>query len=246
MPTVDIDITNGLDDGEHGKVEGADQFSNSTTQLRMWRTGDSNYGSMWFRFLNVTVPRNSSVSDARFRIYSTAGGTGTEWNTGVFQVDNYARPTTFLEVHQGVAIGVSGPSLVTGYNTSDDIKNPVQSVVNRAGWNSGQAMGVQVSVVTATDVDYLFDAFEHSSGIPPRLTITYTPPPVSLDQEGYRFRNDDGTETTATWLANQDVDVTATGPKRLRMLINAVSDPPSTGFGLQYKRVGDSTWDTLE
>lgn len=64
---------------------------------------------------------------------------------------------------------------------------------------------------------------------------------ATRDLEGYRWRNDDGSETSATWAAAQDTGVTAaTGaPRRLRTIINATGDPASTQYRLQYRRQGD-------
>ena len=72
----------------------------------------------------------------------------------------------------------------------------------------------------------------------------YVPPPPTLEQEGYRFRNDDGSETTATWAAAQDTPYTVNTltPLRLRGLINATGNPPPKQFKLRYRKVGDDTW----
>lgn len=52
--------------------------------------------------------------------------------------------------------------------------------------------------------------------------ITGPPPSSSLDQEGFRWRNDDGSETTATWKAAQDTDLTAllSANVRLRTIVD--------------------------
>lgn len=64
------------------------------------------------------------------------------------------------------------------------------------------------------------------------------------EQEGFRFRNDDGSETTATWKAAQDTDVTAPSGAntRLRFLINATGDPSSTQYQVEYKKTTDNFW----
>jgi hypothetical protein len=66
----------------------------------------------------------------------------------------------------------------------------------------------------------------------------------SLEQEGARFRNDDGNETAATWAAAQDANVTAPAGTnlRLRLLANATGDPPSQAYRLDYKKSTDSTY----
>lgn len=68
------------------------------------------------------------------------------------------------------------------------------------------------------------------------------------EQEGYRWRNDDGSESTATWLAAQDTDTQQpTGQNlRLRMLVNAAGDPPSQQYQLEWRKVGTSTWRTVK
>lgn len=64
---------------------------------------------------------------------------------------------------------------------------------------------------------------------------------LTLEQEGFRFRNDDGSETTATWLAGQDTaaSIAAATAFRLRMLVNATGDPVSHGYKLQWKKASD-------
>ena len=68
---------------------------------------------------------------------------------------------------------------------------------------------------------------------------------LDLEQEGFRWRNDNGSESAATWKAAQDVDVTDIGKNeniRLRFLINATGDPDAKQFKLQYKKTADSEW----
>jgi len=67
---------------------------------------------------------------------------------------------------------------------------------------------------------------------------------ASLEQEGFRFRNDDGSETTATWVASQDVNATMalSTNKRLRMLINSTLDEPTITYQLEYKKSTDSVY----
>ncbi len=67
---------------------------------------------------------------------------------------------------------------------------------------------------------------------------------ATLEQEGFRFRNDDGSESGATWKANQDANVTV--PKnqntRLRMLINATGDPAADSYQLEWRKTNDPIW----
>lgn len=66
----------------------------------------------------------------------------------------------------------------------------------------------------------------------------------TLDQKHFRWRNDDGSETTATWAAAEDTNVTiaALTPTRLRVEIAATANPASAAYKLQYRKVGDTYW----
>lgn len=78
-----------------------------------------------------------------------------------------------------------------------------------------------------------------------QIAVAYKPY-EPIEQEGYRWRNDDGNETTATWFANQDTSASTTLDTniRLRALLNATGTP-STQFKLEYREVGDSAWGTV-
>ena len=67
---------------------------------------------------------------------------------------------------------------------------------------------------------------------------------ATLVQEGFRWRNDDGSETTATWKAAQDTNTSllVDTPVRLRVLLDTDGDPASAAYTLYYKKTTDSTW----
>jgi hypothetical protein len=65
-----------------------------------------------------------------------------------------------------------------------------------------------------------------------------------LEQEGFRFRDDDGSETGATWLADQDTNILRDKNlnTRLRVIVDATDDPISNQYQLEYKKSTDSQW----
>lgn len=66
---------------------------------------------------------------------------------------------------------------------------------------------------------------------------------VVTTQEGYRWRNDNGSESEATWAGDQDATLSAAlGKKRLRVLVDAAGDPDAIQYQLEYRKVGDETW----
>ena len=66
----------------------------------------------------------------------------------------------------------------------------------------------------------------------------------TIEQEGFRWRGDDGSETGAGWLASQDSNITRAPDTntRLRTLLNATDDPSSSQYQLEYKKSTDSTY----
>jgi hypothetical protein len=64
---------------------------------------------------------------------------------------------------------------------------------------------------------------------------------ATLEQEGYRWRNDDGSESGASWRQSQDTsDTVAKNTNiRLRALLNATGDPAAATYQLEYKESGD-------
>lgn len=70
-------------------------------------------------------------------------------------------------------------------------------------------------------------------------------PTVTTEQTHFRARNDDGSETTATWYAAQDTNFTAplSTNLRLRMQVDtAGGDTPSQAYQLEYKKSTEATW----
>ncbi len=65
----------------------------------------------------------------------------------------------------------------------------------------------------------------------------------AIDQEGFRWRDDDADEDEAAWLENQDVDASVAQETnvRLRVLLNATDDPSTAQFQLEYKETGDAS-----
>lgn len=69
----------------------------------------------------------------------------------------------------------------------------------------------------------------------------------TVELEGYRWRDDDGSETTASWLAAQDTNITQAKSTntRLRVVLNATDNPPSQNYQLEVRKVGDTDWTVI-
>jgi hypothetical protein len=67
-----------------------------------------------------------------------------------------------------------------------------------------------------------------------------TPSGATLEQEGYRWRLDDGSESGATWLDTQDTNITRQKNlnTRIRIIVNATGDPDSEQYQLEWREKG--------
>ena len=67
---------------------------------------------------------------------------------------------------------------------------------------------------------------------------------VTLEQEGFRWYDDDGCESASTAAAAQDTSITAAAgtTQRIRFVIDASGDPATTQYKLQYKLSTDDSW----
>lgn len=74
-------------------------------------------------------------------------------------------------------------------------------------------------------------------------TLTMLGPTLTIAQEGFRWRNDDGDEDGATWLAAQDTnaEIDLDTNARLRVLLDT-TEPETVTPTLYYKKSTDSTW----
>lgn len=71
---------------------------------------------------------------------------------------------------------------------------------------------------------------------------------ATLSQSGYRWRDDDGGESDASWLAPENTPImTAVGRKvRLRIQVDAEGDPGSKSYALAYRKAGsEGPWNTV-
>jgi hypothetical protein len=80
------------------------------------------------------------------------------------------------------------------------------------------------------------------------MALMDLPTVPEYELEGYRWRDDDGSESGATWHETQDTDTTqpAETNVRLRTLIDVTNDPESNQVTLQYRKVGETEWNTIE
>jgi hypothetical protein len=137
-----------------------------------------------FRFINVTIPKDSIISDARITVMSA--GTNLfdddadvkvkvygidEDNTATFDTSPFGRDHTTANKSWSFTIEKE----VGHTDTSVDLSTIVQEIVNRGGWVSGNAMGFLMEENGSSSFGDVY-AVDRNHSKCALLEVTYTPP----------------------------------------------------------------------
>ena len=110
------------------------------------------------------------------------------------------------------------------------------------------AAPVIAAVTTPTDQADFKDLTLLTSAVA-TVTCTDVPgtPEAQVLQDSFRWRNDDGSQTTATWAAalNTNVTVAPGVSTRLRVLLDSTAPPPAATYKLYFKKSTDSVWEPV-
>lgn len=185
-------------------------------------TADSEFGGVAQSWTNI----NQSVPTGSPPAIASGGSTTPSCNVTAVVGDPvvdvvYVEKTSITSVGSGQTLPTNGKSENIGAATS---------------------IGTSYEVAGSTTVTMdwtIASANWNSCGIALKPLASST-----LEQEGYRWRNDDGDETTATWNMAQDNEgtFTANSSKRLRVIVDATGDPAAIAPQLEYRKIGDSVW----
>ena len=175
--TIQRNVATGTDDGWWDDPYGSNYTNTAPVIYVLWINSNSQYHG-WARFTNMTLPQGSTLSSATIRLYfnETLGGT----KTGRIYCEDADNPTS--PVSWSDAAGRVRTSAYKQFSTSHnvgsyidiDVKSPVQEVINRGGWSSGNAIQLLIETVPYDDDSYLrFSSYNSTSYPEPRLTVVY-------------------------------------------------------------------------
>lgn len=157
----------------------------------------------------------------------TSPGTGTDAVTSLSST-NSAQPAR----HIGFALNynsTSTPNAGTGFTARTAVWSAIGGA--RAEDRTLSTTGSTAATFTAVgggDTHYTASVIILEAGSP------------TLEQEGFRWGVDDGSESAHTWEASQDTNITiaASQSRLLRVLVDATGDPASTAYALRYQKNG--------
>lgn len=145
-------------------------------------------------FRNVTIPAGSTIDSAvvRFKAYNSLSNNTVNQKVHCEAADDATVATSGSQL-RGLSLtaGVAWSSLAAWTDGNDydtvDIKAEVQAVIDRAGWSSGNKIGVHVlDNISSAGAYRQPSAFDYLAGAEaPELRITYTAPAVVESEIGY-------------------------------------------------------------
>jgi len=210
----------------------------------------NNTDRLWATKYTLSEDGDVTQVSAFFDYDSTETSNSGDTGKAVIYADSGGSPGALVGVSSAVSIPAGDQqvdfpltaSLAAGDYWLGIVVDSFNSRVNRAATGYSSIRKEGLSYASPADPMGTPDA---TGVIGVSVFATYTPSAaVALDQTHYRFRNDDGSETTATWAAAEDtpISLAKNTPVRLRVEIGATGDPASAAYKLQYRKVGDSTW----
>lgn len=140
----------------------------------------------FFRFPSVTVPQGATITAASVQFDPRWSDSGTVVNLDLYfnNVDNATAPTTTgeLDTRFGAVTAAVAWDAVPAWTadtpnadtTTPSLVSILQTVINRAGWASGNALLLLIDGTrTTASVTRRPKSFDNGAGLP-TLTITYT------------------------------------------------------------------------
>lgn len=212
MTELIIPIAASGDDGFANPTSGT-SFYSGEEYLIFQRDSESNATSAVFlRFANVTIPQGSVITSAHLD-YAYYGRSGSNYcDLAACQADDYVAPTTAAEFRAQDWTG-GGYSLRYWYTDSwppgfssgtvyqsPDFASVIQEIVDRDGWESGNAIGLRLFPQYQANMYFRLSSFDHPTHTAPQLHIIYesagvTPNPLKL----YLHDNGEGWQPAASW-----------------------------------------------
>jgi len=202
-------------------------------------TGTPSSGQLTFSF----VPSGGTVQDCLWIVDEATGLDATTPYGNVYD----AAHATDTNVSISIAESPNAGDFVWSAMACETLSSTISI--------NSELTNLTATVETGDNVRNIGAGYDSSPDSTPTPSFDYTPagysgivalilnvasaPAVAVDQEGFRFRDDDGSESTASWKAAQDTDVViGTNEQfRLRELLNATGNPDSAQYQIEAQRL---------
>lgn len=187
--TLTVQVSTSLDNGYN--VSNNTIFISGTPVFTGGKDVNGNLITAGFRFPNITIPQGSTIQSAtidwqnswggdygafvKTRIYGEAADSSVAFSSSNLP-RNRARTTAFSVYNsssQSIAAGTWMST--TTLNKPPDIGPVIQEIINRPGWNSGNALSLLV-LDNGSNNDWWWEFRSYAAGAAsaPKLTVIYT------------------------------------------------------------------------
>lgn len=180
MPTVTLSIADTAHDGS-GRANAPTTYDSN--DLRSGTSLGTTYAAGWW-FAGLTVPKGATIISASFTPGFQSAPSGTTWGS-VKVVGNANCPAWAGSVNPYAVVSgllAAGAKPLVKAQTSYDMKDAVQALVNLSGWASGNAVAFATDP-TGNNGAFLFnDKTGSTTKYTATLVVEYSdPPPPTLD-----------------------------------------------------------------
>jgi hypothetical protein len=167
--------------GDDGYWMPSTDYSNNAAYNFFCRTALGSHYHTFQRFATINIIKNSTINSAylscyAYYTYSSSVSAKIHCNAA----DNPSAPTTYTEADAlALTSGTSWtPAAWTSSNwyQSASIVDEVQTIVNRAGWSSGNPMLVIVKDESASEACRYYYSYDGGTSYATKLTVTWTEP----------------------------------------------------------------------
>lgn len=188
MATFSVKVNASTDDARN--IAGDSTFSATATTQHLGKYNTTAIYYNGFRWLSVTVPKDSTINSATLTLYCAAVNGGTTAKT-IWYGEASATPATFANTTAEKPEGRTHTTASTakdfatadwtsvGYNTADkiDVTSIVQEIVNLADWSSGNNMVIVATDNGSANTNYIgHSTYDRATDRGAILDIDYTEP----------------------------------------------------------------------
>ena len=166
--------------GDDGHVTFSTETFYSVSATEVWVGPDS---GVFIRFVNVTIPKDTSITRAFLRVNCHYGDTDTTFRSKVYvvQADDQAAPTDYAEyaalsLDAGVDCDIAVARVTDEDYDMTDIASGLTTLFARAGWATGQAVVIVINDDGSdTGANFGIHSIDEASGShKPELHIEWT------------------------------------------------------------------------
>lgn len=227
----------------------SDSKSNSYTLIGSAEQASSypSYGAIWYcenatGGSSHTFTVNKTNSYASIFVLEITGGA----LSGSLDQENAAASDTSSPVTSGTITTTSANQILIGFTslscfaattiTANNSFTKQLEITSTSSWQGALAYRI-VSSTGTYEADFTVTSLTSGSG---HIASFKEAASVTVDQEAFRFGNDDGSESAHTWVASQDADAVHPLNQNLlyRSLLNTTGDVASFAPTLRYQKNG--------